>query len=352
MKKILKLTFLAVFIISIYSAKAQLKLTKVKILLNNGEEKFGFGKRNKSDIFLYKTRKKSHDKEVISISDINSIAYVFKEGYREFNYLKDKRGKYKLLIPLIKGKVKLYKSFGRENMSEISNNIDVSYKVSKDGVNYVTFKNFRKEAMKFFGDCNLIVDKVKSRDFFRTDLAEMVIIYNNDCTENQKGFFKLKDLNDKKPIIIQENKIELYKIIPVKLIENKRVKIIREKVMLDLKSIYFDLDKAKLKEESLLELDKVVKLMKEFPKIKIEVGSHTDSRGSSSYNLELSSKRADEVIGYLTNNGIDKERLIARGFGESQPVNKCIGNVECTELEHEQNRRTEFVITNPEMLKE
>ena len=347
-----KILIIAVFLISGLQIQAQLKLTKVKILLNNGEEKFGFGKRNKSDVYLYQQRKKSKEKEIIPIATIKIISYVFKEGYREFHYLKDiKRGKYKLLIPLIKGKVKLYKSFGRENMSEINNNIDVSYKVSKDGVNYVTFKNFRKEAMKFFGDCNLIVDKVKSRDFFRTDLAEMVIIYNNDCTENQKSFFKLKDLNDKKPIIMQEHEIELSKIVPSKLIENKTVKIIEEKVLVDLKPIYFDLDKATLTKESLLELDKVVKLMKEFDKINIEVDSHTDSRGLKSYNLDLSSKRAVEVINYLINKGINKERLIARGFGESRPINKCIDSVKCSELEYEQNRRTEFVIANPKMLK-
>ncbi|TDG37636.1 OmpA family protein [Pedobacter changchengzhani] len=73
--------------------------------------------------------------------------------------------------------------------------------------------------------------------------------------------------------------------------------------------------------------------------MKIEISSFTDSRGSGDYNLELSQKRAQSVVSYLINRGIDRGRMIAKGYGESKPVVDC---VECTEAQHQQNRRTEF----------
>jgi len=80
----------------------------------------------------------------------------------------------------------------------------------------------------------------------------------------------------------------------------------------------------------------------------VELGSHTDSRGSKQYNQELSQKRADAVVEYLVNKGIDPERLIAKGYGESQPVNHCVDGVECTEEEYQRNRRTTFKILSEE----
>lgn len=356
MKISIKLLFVLFFMAGILQMYSQLKKTKAKIVMTNGEEKFGFAKRHKKEVYLYKERRKSKDKEILPISSIKSIAYVFKEGYREFDYLKDdKRGKYRLLIPLIKGKINLYKSFSTENMSEINNKVDASYKVSKDGVTYHTFKNFKKEARKIFGDCNLIIDLINEGVFSRVDLAEMVIVYNNDCSEIPKEKVKLKELNDKKPIVIKYNKKEIKEKIkkekvPAKLIKNKTIKVVNEKVLVDLDPIYFNLDKFELTESSLLELDKVVKLMSDYPKLKIEVGSHTDSRGSIKYNLNLSSKRANEVVNYIASHGININRIKAIGFGESQPINNCTDNVKCSELEYEINRRTEFVILNPEDL--
>ncbi len=352
MKKIFYAFFIIIYFVSIQNIHAQLKPTKVKIKLIDGTEKFGFGKRSKKNIYLYKTRKKTKEKEIIPISNIKSINFVFKEGYREFHYLKDRYGKYRLLIPLIKGKVNLYKSFGSQDMSKINNDVAVSYKVSKDGINYITFKNFKKEALAFFGDCELITKKLKTHKFYRINLAEMVIIYNNDCSEDQKSSIALKDLSDKNPISFENPIPKLYKIVPAKLIAEERVKIEKEKVLINLNPIYFNLDKYELVEQSLLELDKVIKLMKEYPKINIVINSHTDSRGSEEYNLDLSAKRANEVAKYIIKHNIDSKRISAFGYGEKELLNNCNDTVKCTELEHAKNRRTEFIITNPKELNE
>jgi outer membrane protein OmpA-like peptidoglycan-associated protein len=77
----------------------------------------------------------------------------------------------------------------------------------------------------------------------------------------------------------------------------------------------------------------------------IELSSHTDSRGKDDYNKTLSEKRAQAAVNYIIAHGIAKERLTARGYGESRLVNHCANNVKCTEGEHQHNRRTEFKVT-------
>lgn len=109
--------------------------------------------------------------------------------------------------------------------------------------------------------------------------------------------------------------------------------------------IYFDLDKSDIRPDAALDISKVIAVMKEYPKMKIVVASHTDSRGSKVYNLTLSQKRAQATLDYMVKSGIDKSRLTAKGYGESQPVNKCTDGVECTEAEHQENRRSQFLIT-------
>jgi len=95
-------------------------------------------------------------------------------------------------------------------------------------------------------------------------------------------------------------------------------------------------------------LNKVVEIMKKYPQIKIEGGSHTDSRASYRYNEILSANRAKATINYLISKGIDKNRLQSKGYGETRLVNRCSDGVRCTEAEHQLNRRTEFIIVNPE----
>ncbi len=114
--------------------------------------------------------------------------------------------------------------------------------------------------------------------------------------------------------------------------------------MLNIKSIEFELNKAELTKESKEELLKVVRLMNKFPTMVIEFGAHTDSRGGDGYNRMLSQKRANETVRYLIELGADPRRITGKGYGESKLLNKCSNGVKCTELEHKQNKRTEFVI--------
>ena len=109
-------------------------------------------------------------------------------------------------------------------------------------------------------------------------------------------------------------------------------------------NIYYDFDKANIRPDAAIELDKLVKIMQNNPTIWIELGSHTDSRGDDKYNLKLSQKRADAVVQYLIDKGIEKNRLKAVGYGETILLNECSKGVECTEEQHQLNRRTEFKI--------
>ncbi|RPD95805.1 flagellar motor protein MotB [Aureibaculum marinum] len=108
--------------------------------------------------------------------------------------------------------------------------------------------------------------------------------------------------------------------------------------------IYFDLDSSYLNEQAKKELQKVVDLMNKYPKMIIEAASHTDSRAPAGYNLWLSDKRAKRTVDYIIGKGIDASRITGKGYGETQLINGCDDNTKCTEAQHQQNRRSEFVI--------
>jgi outer membrane protein OmpA-like peptidoglycan-associated protein len=108
--------------------------------------------------------------------------------------------------------------------------------------------------------------------------------------------------------------------------------------------IYFDYNKATLRIESTQELDKLAAFLLENLNIKVELSAHTDSRGSSKDNLNLSQKRAQSCVDYLIQKGVPKANIVAKGYGEGKLVNKCSDGVECTEEEHQANRRTEIKV--------
>jgi len=109
-------------------------------------------------------------------------------------------------------------------------------------------------------------------------------------------------------------------------------------------NIYYDLNKWNIRSDAADELNKLVALMNKYPKMRIEFGSHTDSRSSAKYNKTLSTKRAKEAVAYIVKQGIAAKRIIAAGYGESKLMNKCKDGVNCSEEEHQQNRRTEIKI--------
>ncbi len=111
-------------------------------------------------------------------------------------------------------------------------------------------------------------------------------------------------------------------------------------------SIYFNFDRSNVRDDAQTILDRVVSLMTEkYPKMKIKISSHTDSRGSSEYNMILSQRRANATLEYLLDHGIGLERIIeSKGYGEEKLITQCPNGEHCTEHEHQLNRRTEFLI--------
>ena len=131
------------------------------------------------------------------------------------------------------------------------------------------------------------------------------------------------------------------------LVTNKtfETNILLEEIILDkafeLENIYYDFDSANIRVDAAKELDKLVTILADNPPIKIELSSHTDSRGEPSYNLDLSKRRAESAVAYIISQGIDPTRIKAKGYGESRLIIKDAK----TEEEHETNRRTEFKVT-------
>lgn len=113
-----------------------------------------------------------------------------------------------------------------------------------------------------------------------------------------------------------------------------------------MKSVDYYMDMWRIMPKSEPELNQLVKLMDDNPELRIEISAHTDSRLEDQYNMWISQKRADSVLEYLVQKGIAKERVVAKGYGETRLLNHCSNGYICSEEEHLVNRRTEFVILN------
>ncbi|MCC9070511.1 OmpA family protein [Flavobacterium sp. F-65] len=112
-----------------------------------------------------------------------------------------------------------------------------------------------------------------------------------------------------------------------------------------IKMIYFDLDKSNIRQEAALDLEKILDVLNQYPTMKLDIRSHTDSRATHKYNEALSDRRAKSTIKWLVQNGVAPNRLTGKGYGETQLVNGCSDGVKCTEEQHQMNRRSEFIIT-------
>lgn len=123
-------------------------------------------------------------------------------------------------------------------------------------------------------------------------------------------------------------------LVPIKLNETIRIK-----------NIYYDLAKWEIREDAVPVLEKLIATLRDNPSLIVELGSHTDSRGKDDYNLELSQKRAQSAVSFITKNGgIASDRISARGYGETELMNECSNGQKCSERRHQQNRRTELKI--------
>lgn len=192
----------------------------------------------------------------------------------------------------------------------------------------------------------LSVDSKISKRFVTDAQGRFALAVEEDTdyrlTASQAGFFAKTDIvstKGRKPNITTTRQLDTVKI---------RADITLDKIYkskeIVLENIYYDLDKANIRDDAKPTLNKLAQLLRENPQIKIELGSHTDSRGSDAYNMRLSQARAEAAVNYLVSEGITIQRLSARGYGESQLVNRCRNGIECSEEEHQQNRRTTFKV--------
>jgi len=110
--------------------------------------------------------------------------------------------------------------------------------------------------------------------------------------------------------------------------------------------VQFGFDQYKITSEAKKELDKVWNILENNENIQVEISAYTDARGSEEYNLKLSERRANAATEYLVTQGVDSNRIVSIGYGESKLINKCSDGVQCSEAAHQENRRIEFSFTN------
>lgn len=179
--------------------------------------------------------------------------------------------------------------------------------------------------------------------------TEFLIVNYDDIKNKYPGICAIKSTSTKEQledgITIRVDKKE-------KEIKNREFEERGSKLLIKLNPIYFDINSSYFRADAAKELNKVVEVMLKYPNLIIECGSHTDSRASDKYNNWLSDRRAKRTIEYIIFNGISPSRITAKGYGETQLINKCANGVKCTNYEHELNRRIEFAILNPEVVNE
>ncbi|MBB1140441.1 OmpA family protein [Myroides sp. WP-1] len=194
----------------------------------------------------------------------------------------------------------------------------------------------------------------------RVIVADALYQKSDTLFTNSKGFYQTESLDCGYKYRIKAEK-ELYNTVEVAFNVNrepgvKTVNIGLEKAekplelqddlfkKLNLKPIYFDFDQSNIRRDASIELMKIVEVMKEYLTLKIDVRSHTDSRGNDEYNRMLSERRVKATIQWMVKQGINPSRLTGKGYGETQLLNKCSNGVSCTDEQHQENRRSEFII--------
>lgn len=167
-------------------------------------------------------------------------------------------------------------------------------------------------------------------------------VFTIDCEQNYLLTFS-KDLYDSQEQVIATSTKTSTDIILEKSQKPMKVGDDLAKI-LSIKNIYFDLDKFDIRPDAEYELTKILLILQQEPMMEISIRSHTDSRASKEYNLELSTNRAKSTMNWLIKKEISSKRLKSAGFGESQLLNQCSDGIECSEEEHQLNRRSEFII--------
>lgn len=178
--------------------------------------------------------------------------------------------------------------------------------------------------------------RVVKEDFNRKDVSVTL------KKENGKTDFPIALQKIIKPIETKQIAVNKVAVKPVKI---ANINIGSDLVkLLHIPMNFFDLGKSSIKKSSEPQLMKVVGAFSQYPNLKLDIRSHTDSRSSSESNQILSDKRAQSTRDWLISKGVDPSKLTAKGYGETQLVNKCADGVKCTEQQHQLNRRSEFIV--------
>jgi len=235
------------------------------------------------------------------------------------------------------------------------NQVDRGYVSSNRGENPLNDNVYKVQLVKPLDETNIIVKVIDLETLEPLKDAD-VLIYDDE--DNEIATLKTDLSGNSQQIVIsnieydiQANLVDFESdaqtveavgdIVEVELKLKKVEKLIVDREI-TLSNILFEFDKATIRPEAAFELDKIVETLKKYPDLAIKIESHTDRRGPEIYNQNLSEARAQNTMDYLIEKGIDESRLTAEGKGESDPVNDCANG--CTEEEHEQNRRSKFII--------
>lgn len=191
----------------------------------------------------------------------------------------------------------------------------------------------------------------KELESIKTD-AEGKYSLSLDCNKTYTLAASAINYNTEDHIVNTANYLEAPTLEANKLLTRKSVEEIAKEEGTDIgdeatiQPVYFGFDKSDITPNEARKLDELTTILKNNETLHVELSSYTDSRGSRAYNLKLSERRAQASLNYLVNQGIDRDRIKAKGYGESRMVNKCVDGVECSEAAHEKNRRTEFAFVN------
>ena len=253
-------------------------------------------------------------------------------------------GEKEYLIVVVKdgytSKETTYSTVGNESISNIRIPLEESTCATISGVvrNKVTNQLLPNTIVKFWNGCT-----GEEVEIFSNDLAEFEYCAKPGCDYMVKGMKENYSGDFVKLPAAELTSANLRK--DVLLTPSSSGPSIGAGTVIVLENIYYDFNKSSIRTGAARELDELVAMMKIYPSMNIELSSHTDSRGGDDYNLNLSKARAESAKQFLRSKGIESSRVRAIGYGESQPRNKCIDGINCTEEEHQYNRRTEVKVT-------
>ncbi len=333
--------FLDVFVSEIKNNEFS-KPLNVGLPVNSGNDDFSFVIDSEKQHGYFASNRKG-GKGADDIYEISEIQPLVVENCMQYiaGIITDVDSK----LPLAKAKVSLVDANKNEietffttadGRFSFSVNCEKSYTVNASREEYTSGSKFLKlyKERKKVNDASLAL---KSLEVIKKE--ELAV-----QEQKKKEALAVQEQKKKDALVVAE-KAKKEKIAAVIAAEKDIVKD-KDRLLIKTDPIYFDYDLWYIRKESKPILNRVIDLMKKYPDMVVEIGSHTDNRGNDKYNLDLSSKRANSTRDYFLSQGIPEKRISAKGYGETVQIIKCQPSESCSEEQHELNRRSEFVIKN------